>query len=89
MILEGSANAAAFEIYVEQLLAPSLQAGHIVVMDHLRAHKGERVRQATRAKGCQVLFATSLFARLLPHRRDLLQVQDELTTNWRQNARSA
>jgi transposase len=44
MILEGSANAAAFEIYVEQLLAPSLQAGNIVVMDNLRAHKGERVR---------------------------------------------
>jgi hypothetical protein len=62
MILEGSANAAACEIYVEQLLAPSLHAGHIVVMDNLRAQKGERVRQATRAKGCQVLFATSLFA---------------------------
>jgi transposase len=56
MILEGSANAAAFEIYVEQLLAPSLQAGNIVVMDNLRAHKGERVRQAIEAKGCQVLF---------------------------------
>jgi len=56
MILEGSANATAFEIYVEQLLLPSLQAGQIVVMDNLRAHKGERVRQAIEAKGCQVLF---------------------------------
>ena len=56
MILEGSANGAAFEIYVERLLAPSLQAGQIVVMDNLRAHKGERVRQAIEAKGCQVLF---------------------------------
>ena len=56
MILEGSANGAAFEIYVEQLLAPSLQAGQIVVMDNLRAHKGERVRHTIEAKGCQVLF---------------------------------
>ena len=56
MILEGSANGAAFEIYVEQLLVPSLQAGQIVVMDNLRAHKGERVRQAIEANGCQVLF---------------------------------
>jgi transposase len=56
MILERSANGAAFELYVEQLLAPSLHAGQIVVMDNLRAHKGEGVRQATRAKGCQVLF---------------------------------
>lgn len=56
MILEGSANGAAFELYVEQLLAPSLHAGQIVVMDNLRAHKGERVRQAIEAKGCHVLF---------------------------------
>jgi transposase len=56
MILEGSANAAAFAIYVEQLLLPSLQARQLVVMDNLRAHKGERVRQAIEAKGCQVLF---------------------------------
>lgn len=56
MILEGSANGAAFELYVEQFLAPSLHAGQIVVMDNLRTHKGERVRQAIQAKGCQVLF---------------------------------
>jgi transposase len=56
MILEGSTNGAAFEISVEQLLAPSLHVGQIVVMDNLRAHKGERVRQAIEAKGCQVLF---------------------------------
>jgi transposase len=56
MILEGSTTAAAFEIYVEQLLVPSLHARHIVVMDNLRAHKGEQVPQAIEAKGCQVLF---------------------------------
>jgi transposase len=56
MILEGSVNTSAFEIYVEQLLAPSLHAGQIVVMDNLRAHKGERVRQTIEAKGGQVLF---------------------------------
>jgi transposase len=56
MILEGSVNGAAFELYVEQFLAPSLHAGQIVVMDNLSAHKGERVRQAVEAKGCQVLF---------------------------------
>ncbi len=40
MILEESANAATFETYVEQILAPSLEAGQIVVMDNLRARKG-------------------------------------------------
>jgi DDE superfamily endonuclease len=33
LILEGSANTTAFELYIEQVLAPSLHAGQIVVMD--------------------------------------------------------
>lgn len=56
MILEGSANTTAFELYVEQILAPSLHTGQIVVMDNLQAHKGARVKQAIEAKGCQLLF---------------------------------
>ena len=43
-------------LYVEQVLAASLQAGQMVVMDNLQAHKGARVRQAIEAKGCQLLF---------------------------------
>jgi transposase len=56
LILEGSANTTAFELYVEQLLAPSLHAGQIVIMDNLQAHKSARVRLAIEAKGCQLLF---------------------------------
>lgn len=56
MILEGSANTTAFELYVEQILAPSLRSGQIVVMDNLQAHKSARVKQAIEAKGCQLLF---------------------------------
>jgi hypothetical protein len=54
-LLEGAANALAFEIYVKQVLAPSLQAGQIVEMDNLHAHKGARVRLAIEAKGWQML----------------------------------
>ena len=56
MILEGSANTTAFELYVEHVLAPSLHAGQIVVMDNLKAHKSTRVKQAIEAKSCQLLF---------------------------------
>jgi transposase len=56
MILEGSADTTAFELYIEQVLAPSLRAGQIVVMDNLQAHKSARVKQAIEAKGCQLLF---------------------------------
>ncbi len=59
LMLEGSADGSVFEIYIEQVLAPSLQAGQIVVMDNLSTHTGERVRQALSVKGCQLLFLPS------------------------------
>jgi transposase len=56
MILEGAANGAAFEAYVEHILVPSLQRGQIVVMDNLRVHKTARVRHLIEEKGCQLWF---------------------------------
>jgi transposase len=56
MIIEGGANATAFECYVEEVLAPSLTAGQIVIMDNLAAHKGKKVEQLIQARGCQLLF---------------------------------
>ena len=56
MIIEGAANGAAFEAYVEHILVPSLQEGQMVVMDNLRVHKTARVRQLIEEKGCQLRF---------------------------------
>jgi transposase len=56
MIIEGSASAQVFEIYIEQVLAPSLQKGQIVIMDNLSTHKGQHVRKVIEARGCQLLF---------------------------------
>jgi transposase len=56
MIIEGAANAVAFERSVEELLAPNLTAGQIVIMDNLAAHKGKKVEQLIEDKGCQLLF---------------------------------
>jgi transposase len=56
MIIEGAANGAAFEAYVEHVLVPSLVKGQIVVMDNLRVHKSARVRQLIEEQGCHLLF---------------------------------
>ncbi len=56
MIIEGSANAAVFEQYVEEILAPSLTTGRIVIMDTLAAHKSKKVEEVIQARGCKVLF---------------------------------
>ena len=39
MTLDGAMNGAAFLAYVEQILAPTLKPGDIVVMDNPPAHK--------------------------------------------------
>ena len=39
MLLDGPMHGAAFLAYVEQVLAPELKPGDIVVMDNLPAHK--------------------------------------------------
>ena len=56
LIIEGAVNTPIFEAYVEHILAPSLVAGQIVVLDNLSVHKGARVRQLIEARGCELLF---------------------------------
>lgn len=65
-ILEGAVDTLAFETYVEQVLAPSLRPGQVVVLDNLSVHKGERVRQMIEARGCQVLFLPAYSPDLTP-----------------------
>ena len=55
-VLDGAADSVAFAHYVEQILAPSLQAGQIVILDNLSIHLGPRVRQAIEVRGCRLLF---------------------------------
>jgi transposase len=56
LVMEGSVNTPVFEAYVEQILAPSLSPGQIVVLDNLSVPKGARVRQLIEARGCELLF---------------------------------
>src|SRR5215469_15955191 len=65
-ILEGSADASVCELYIEQILAPSLASGQIVIVDNLSTHLGEKVRQAIEAQGCQLLFLPSYSPDLSP-----------------------
>src|SRR5207237_2825359 len=65
-ILDGAANGLAFEIYVEQVLAPSVTAAQMVVMDNLSIHKGVKVRNAIEARECQLLFLPSYSPDLSP-----------------------
>ena len=56
MTLDGAVNRDAFEAFVEQVLAPSLAPGDVVVMDNLSSHKGPRVRRMVELAGASLLF---------------------------------
>jgi len=64
-VLEGAMDAAAYEVYVEKVLAPTVRAGDIVLMDNLSAHKSETVRRLIEARGaasssCRLTRPTSI-----------------------------
>lgn len=56
LVIEGSGNGQVFEASVEQILAPNLVAGQMVVLDNVSVHTGARVRQLTLARGCELFF---------------------------------
>jgi len=56
MTLDGAMTGAAFLAYVEQILAPTLRRGDVVVMDNLPAHKSIAIRETIEAAGAVLLF---------------------------------
>ena len=56
LAVEGATTASVFEAYVEQVLAPSLRKGQMVVMDNLGAHRPKRVRELIEARGCELVY---------------------------------
>lgn len=55
-LLDGPINGEKFRLYVDKVLAPTLQPGDIVVMDNLGSHKGREVRRAIRSTGAKLFF---------------------------------
>ena len=66
LAVEGATDREVFEAYVEEVLAPSLRSGQIVVMDNLSAHKGHRVRELIEERGCELLYLPSYSPDLNP-----------------------
>ncbi len=69
LAVDGPIDRGVFEAYVERVLAPTLRAGQIVVMDNLSAHKGDRVRELIEECGCELLY-------LPPYSPDLNPIEE-------------
>jgi transposase len=55
-LLDGPINGQGFRTYVENVLAPTLRPGDLVIMDNLGSHKGKAVRRAIRSAGAKLFF---------------------------------
>ena len=53
---EGPTDSAAFRAYVEEVLAPELLPGDVVVMDNLNVHKSAGVAEAIRRRKAEPVF---------------------------------
>ena len=56
MTVEGAVDGAVFRAYIEQVLAPTLIEGDVVVMDNLGAHKVKGIREAIEGRGATVIY---------------------------------
>ena len=55
LVVDGAMNGDIFRAYVEQVLAPTLAAGDIVILDNLACHKVAGVREAIESSGASLL----------------------------------
>jgi transposase len=55
-VLEGAMTTAAFETYVEHVLAPTLRPGDIVVTDNLNVHRSPTTQRLITARGARLEF---------------------------------
>lgn len=74
-VFDGPINGESFLAYVEQVLAPTLSPGDVVIMDNLGSHKMACVREAIEAPGGYTFVAAALQSRSRSHRTGLLETQ--------------
>lgn len=55
-LIDGPINGELFTYYVENVLAPTLKAGDVVILDNLGSHKSKAVRKAIRNRGAHLIF---------------------------------
>jgi transposase len=90
-VIDGPINGRSFLAYVEQVLAPTLSPGDVVIIDNLGSHKGKAVRQAIRGAGAKLFFLPPYSPDLNPIEqafaklKTLLKKADERTleATWR------
>lgn len=78
--IPGAVDGAAFVAYAEQVLAPNLRPGQVVVLDNLSAHKSADARKAIEAVGARLLFLPAYSPDCNPIELAFAKVKERLRT---------
>jgi transposase len=73
-LLDGPMNRAAFDVYIETQLAPTLQPGDVVIADNLSSHKSAWAQALLKAQGNWMLFLPPYSPDLNPPLSDCLAI---------------
>lgn len=77
-LLDATINGARFQVYVEEVLVPTLKPGDLVVMDNLGSHKAKAVRAAIRAAGAKLFFLPKYSPDLNPIEQVFAKLKSQL-----------
>ena len=80
MAFPGATDTEAFRTYAEQVLAPELCPGDVVIWDNLKPHKDARVVEAVERTGARVLPAPPWSPDLIPIEKMFSKVKGVLRT---------
>lgn len=56
LTVEGAVDTEVFNAYAEQVLAPRLRRGDVIVLDNLGSHRASRIEEVATGRGAQVLW---------------------------------
>jgi transposase len=80
LVIDGAMNGDMFLAYIEQILAPTLSSGDVVIMDNLPSHKIVGVREAIAARGATLLYLPAYSPDLNPIERAFAKLKSLLRT---------
>lgn len=79
-VFDGPINGEAFRAYVEQVLAPNLRPGDIVILDNLGSHKGKHIRRLVRQAGARLWFLPPYSPDLNPIEQAFAKIKQAMRT---------
>jgi transposase len=77
-VFDGPMDGDCFRAYVEQILAPTLQPGDIVVMDNLASHKVAGIKEAIEAKRASLRYLPPYSPDLNPIEQAIAKLKSHL-----------